>query len=82
MSRAELTTAQRHALAWLLGEDVPPWYDSAPLGTLRALERRGLVGWTTDGHRPYWTRPTNGRVLDHWYPYATPAGEAAYADTN
>ena len=69
-----MTEAQRNALLWLAGDDVPSWYDSAHLNTLRALERRGLVVWQGDGPRAYWVTPSGG-FLDHWYPCLTDEGE-------
>ena len=71
-----MTEAQRNALLWLAGEDVPAWYDSARLNTLQALERRGLVAWRSDGPRAYWVKPLNS-FLDHWYPGLTDEGELA-----
>lgn len=70
-----ISQPQLLAILWLAGEDLPAWYDSARLSTLQALERRGLVGWTTDGPRTYWVKPSGGS-LDHWYPYLTDAGYA------
>lgn len=76
-----LTAPQRLAILSLAGEEVPDWYDTPHLSTLKALEARGLVHWhiwtrnNEVGPRPYWVTPKDG-YLDHHGPALTPEGEA------